>query len=57
MGIVLIILGFAGLVLMGVFVSLKHIASPVQLGLESRLPYERESLADHINEPQQERVR
>ena len=54
---VLIILGFVGFVLMGVFVSLKHIASPVQLRLDSWLFSEKESLADdHVNGSQQERV-
>lgn len=51
MEIVLIILGFAGLVLMGVFLSLKRIAPPVQLGIDSWLTSKKESLAkDHINE-------
>ena len=50
---VLIILGFAGFVLMGLFLSLKRITPPVQLRLDSRLFPEKESLADdHVNEPQ-----
>ena len=50
---VLIILGFVGFVLMAVCLSLKRIAAPVQLGLDSQLFSEKESLADdHVNEPQ-----
>ena len=55
---VLIILGFVGFVLMGVCLSLKRIAPPVQLRLDPRLFPEKESLADdHVHEPQQEQVR
>jgi len=54
---VLIILGFVGFVLTGLYVSLKHIVPPVQLRPDSRPFSEKESLADdHVNGPQQERV-
>ncbi|MBI4441814.1 MAG: hypothetical protein HY649_00405 [Acidobacteria bacterium] len=50
---ILIIVGFAGLVLFAILLALGHVAPQIQLGLDSRLPSEKELAADHhIHEPQ-----